>query len=350
MKWIDKAIEGIKKARIPHRNYERALSASMSAAVAAVPGEVVCLTGPSRVGKSKLVADLTKLIVGERSSSQDGLMPVVGVEATNNAAHGHFSTSWFATRILTALEHPFYGARRSDDAWNYKLNERISRTPERFLRTAIETGFINRGTKYFFVDEAQHIRYARGGDRSAAAILDSLKCLASESKLVLVLIGAYPLIDVLRLCPHLLGRKHQIHLPRYLQTPDDLMAFMQILDAYSTFLRLPRGAHSLRAWDEFLYEGSFGCIGLLGGWLRGALAMARAQGDEALTKDHLLATRKLVGDRRQLALEINEGEKAFAESELEVPTLQPPPPTHSNPKRPKPFQKKPRRYAVGGRS
>lgn len=350
MQWIDEAILEIKRKRIPHRNFEQALSAAMSALVASAPGEVVCITGPSRVGKSRLAAELVKLIVGERNSSHDGLMPVVSVQAANCAAHGYFSTTSFATRVLTALEHPFYGAKQSDDAWNLKLNERIGRTPERFLRNAMETGFLNRGTKFFVIDETHHIRYARGGDQGAAAILDSFKCLASISQLVLVFIGAYPLIDVLRLCPHLLGRKHQIHLPRYLSTPDDLTVFLQILDAYSSLVRLPNNVPSLRTWDSLLYDGSFGCIGLLEGWLRGALAVARSQGSSVLTKEHLISSRKSVGDREQLALEISQGEKALAEDDEITSTSPPPPQRPTKPKRPKPFQKKPRRYPVGGRT
>src|SRR5262245_10147622 len=116
--------------------------------------------------------------------------------------------------------------------------------------------------------------------------------------------GAYPLLDVVRLSPHLIGRKHNIHFPRYRPIPEDLVAFEEILEAYSQYLQLPKGISSLRDWREPLYEGSLGCIGLLEGWLREALALAMAREALSLTVEHLMSTRKSDSDLAELAREI----------------------------------------------
>lgn len=355
MFWTDIATKQIKEMRIPHRNYERALSDAMSALIACAPGEVMCITGPSRVGKSRLAEDLAKLITGGQPIS-DGVMPVVSIRATNCSVGGSFSTKSFTLRALAAVQHPFYGVGRGDDVWETDRFRLIERTPEGVLRPAFEHALVQRKTRYFFIDEAHHIRYARGGDWGAAAILDSWKCLAGDADIVLVLIGAYPLLNVLRLCPHLLGRKHQVHFPRYYPTRDDLLAFEQILEAYSEVLRLPSGVRSLREWNELLYPDSLGCIGLIEGWLREGLATTRSRNDKTLTKEHLQASRKALHDRVEIAGEIAQGEEALnagPEGDIEIEKENGAGKTEATPKKPKrtrkPFQKKPRRYAVGGR-
>jgi len=50
--------------QIPHRNWERALSESFALLIAAQPGDVVCIAGPSRAGKTRLIHELCRLITG----------------------------------------------------------------------------------------------------------------------------------------------------------------------------------------------------------------------------------------------------------------------------------------------
>lgn len=352
MHWAYAAIDEIKVMRISHRNYERALSETFAALVASAPGEVVCLTGPSRVGKSRLADDLSRLIVGNHSPLSNGLMPVVTVLASNCTNRGIFRTKDFAVHCLEAIQQPIYGVTRPDDPWDMARFRLLDNTAESTLSGAFIKALKIRGTIYLFIDEAQHVRYALGGDLEAAAILDSWKSFAAKAKVVLVVIGAYPLIDVLRECPHLLGRKHQIHFPRYGMTEEDLLVFDQILDAYSKVIRLPAGVLSLRDWNDLLHLDSLGCIGLLEGWLRGALAAAHAQNAEFLTKDHLLASRKTLGDLRVIAAEIAAGEEALkprGDGQDEPPPA-PNAPASTNRRHHKPFRRNPRRYRFGGRA
>lgn len=352
--WTDAAINAIKIKRIPHRNYERARAETLAALVAAAPGEVVCITGPSRVGKSRLAGELAKLIVGDRPILNNGLMPVVTVLASNCTNRGVFRTKDFAVHCLEAIQHPLYGISRPDDPWDIARARLLDNTAESTLSDAFRKGLKIRGTKYVIFDESQQICYALGGDMEAAAILDSWKCLAAKAEVVLVLVGAYPLIEVLRLCPHLLGRKHQVHLPRYYTTEEDLLIFDQILNAYTAAVRLPPGVRSLREWNDLLYPDSFGCIGLLEGWLRYALANVGAHNAEFLDKNYLLASRKALGDLKEIASEIAIGEQALKcrsdDDKEPAPVISNAAPDKSQQRHSrKPFKKKPRRYAVGGR-
>lgn len=358
MHWTQSAIDEIKRMRIPHRNYERARAETLAALVAASPGEVVCITGPSRGGKSRLAGELIKLIVGDHPILKNGQLPVVYVLASNCTNKGVFRTKDFAVHCLEAIQHPLYGVSRPDDPWDIARARLLDKTAESTLSDAFRTGLKIRGTKYVIFDESQHVCYAQGGDKEAAAILDSWKSLAAKAEVVLILVGAYPLIDVLGLCPHLLGRKHQIHLPRYYATEEDLIIFDQILDAYTSVVRLPPGVRSLREWNDLLYPDSLGCIGLLEGWQRYSLAIAGTHNTEFLEKDHLLAARKTYSDLKQIAAEIFAGEQVLkhrSEDEKELATVTSPvtskaAPAHRPPKtRRKPFKKNPRRHAIGGR-
>ncbi len=345
---IDQSIRQIKETCILHRNYERALAEAAGALVASAPGEVICITGPSRVGKSRLAQALTKLIIGTQPLAE-GVMPVVYVQAENCSVDGSFSTKAFTLRALEAIQHPFYVTSQRKRRIENDHNCLVERAPERILRGSLEKAFVCRKTRFFIVDEAHHIRYARGGDRAAAAILDSWKCLAAETGIVLILIGAYPLIDVLRLCPHLLGRKYQVHFPRYQNNREDLFVFEQILDAYTPLIHLPNKIGSLRAWNDLFYADSLGCIGLVSSWLRGAHGIMRSRGEQLLRREHLIAARRPLADRQLLAQEIVDGEQALDTiTDDHLVGARQPSTTSHKPTR-KPFKKLPRRYAVAGR-
>jgi len=351
MHWTDAAIAEIKIMRIPHRNYERALAEGVAALVAAAPGEVVCITGPSRVGKSRLASELAGLVTGDPSRMGEDLMPAVTVLASNCTNRGYFRTKDFTVHCLEAIRHPLYGVTRPDDPWGLDRARILDRIPESLLVDAFRKGLQVRKTVFVFFDETHQVRYALGGDREAAAILDAWKSLAAMAQVVLVLLGAYPLIDVLRLAPHMLGRKHQVHFPRYGINDEDLLVFDQILDAYSQVVQLPKGIQNLREWNDLLYPETFGCIGLLEGWLRDGLAKARATNAPCLMKRHLLDTRKSKGDLREIAEEIAAGERTLSDT-IDVQrestgVEQDHAPRH---RKRKPFAKKPRRYPIGGRT
>lgn len=276
-------------------------------------------------------------------------MPVVYVQASNCSVKGRFSTKSFTVRLLEAIQHPFYGtnAAKPFDTTLYKF---LDDTPEGILRPAFEKACIARRTIYVFVDELQHVLHTER-EKDVAAILDSLKCMASDAKVILVFVGAYPLLNAMLHSPHLLGRKSQIHFPRYGITKDDIVAFQQILDVYSAWVRLPAGTSSLSNWSELLYEGSFGCIGLLERWLRSALAVASVSADTSvLRKEHLLASSMVEAEMKVIASEIAAGEELLATKENDNHASSASNSRGSgNAKSHKPFQKKPRRYKVDGR-
>ena len=352
MNWTKQSIDNISLESIPHRNWNRALSEAYSLMLASMPGDVLCITGPSRAGKSRLISELSGLMSGE-APREDGTMPCVTILAENCSVRGAFSTKAFTIRGLEAVKHPIYGVNESGDNWGVIRYALLQKTAEGVLRPALETALKLRKTKYLFIDEAQHIIHAQSSDKGAAAILDSWKCLAQAAGIVLVLVGAYPLLNVLRLSPHLLGRKHQVHLPRYHENRGDIIAFREIVDTYSELIVMPRKARALSEWSETLYRGSLGCIGLLQAWLRRAIANADANKASVLRKEDIFSTRIPRSEFITILEEIAAGEAALEQvNESPEPPNDEPNAASPRPagKKAKPFRKKPRRYAVGGRS
>ncbi len=334
--------------RIDHRLWVEALALAYAYISMAMPGEVICITGPSRAGKTRLIFKLIELLSDPTEDDLGRLLRCVVVEAGNTGPNGTFKTKAFTLAMLAAINHPMLSVADDMDWAADKLYERAT---EARLKSALERGLKNRGVKYLFIDEAQHARYVSKDAMGSCGVMDSWKNLAQTAGLVLVVVGAYPLLDILRNSPHLLGRKHQVHLPRYQKTREELKEFAMIISVYEKKLSIDESVGSLRAHVELLYDGSFGCIGLLRAWLMRASAMAAVK-DSAITLPILLKTRASDDDLAVIGREIYEGEKLLegcAEASKIVPPLKVTT-KESKKSKAKPFQKKPRRLAPGHRS
>jgi hypothetical protein len=180
-----------------------------------------------------------------------------------------------------------------------------------------------------------------------------MKCFVEDTGLILIQTGAYPLLDIFKRSPHMIGRDYLIHFPRYYKSKSDLIIFNDILATYSEVLRFVYKSGSLTKWNTILYEGSFGCIGLLERWLRNAVGKALSEQSPALKLQHIISTQLTIDKSDTIGREIQDGEKLLAcaltgdgLSDTE-PDPSVPPPVR---KRPKAFQKKPRRMKPGNRS
>lgn len=331
---------------IPHRNWQSALKESFALLVTAQPGDVVCVIGPSRCGKTRLSQRLSVLLSGGNQYEMTGELPVIEVEAANTGPHGTFSTKSFVHRLLEAVKHPILGQSLNEELLDKEL-ELIHRRPEHELRIALERALRHRRTQYVFIDEAHHARYTT---KDSLAVLDSWKCLAQTAQVVLVLFGAYPMQDVIRDSPHMIGRKRTVHLARYQATKDDMTEFARIVQYYqeelSDFLD---NKLSLTQHLELLYEGSLGCIGLLRSWLRYAAAMAHAH-DGKIDYSSLLNTMLSDVDRKAIFQEIEQGEMSLSIShQSRNPSLPLKREKAETKTKRKPFQRKPKRHPPGGR-
>lgn len=336
---------------IPHRNWQRALTEAFCILSCASPGEVVCIVGPSRAGKSLLICRLIQMLFGECRYEETGQLLAVVVDASNTGPHGTFSTKAFTQRMLNAVKHPLFSTKGQDLDDNLAM-QKMDRTTEATLRIALEQALIARGTQVLFIDEAQHVKYVSKDAQAAYSVMDSWKCLAQAARLVIVFVGAYPILDVISNSPHLVGRKHQIHFPRYRANEEDILAFGQLLQKYSELIELDSSLESLVDIAELMHEGSLGCVGLLKAWVKRADAIAVVHGtpvNEKLLRDTRLPDIDVNSIRKEIitgehSLSVTSGsEKVNATKRSDA---EPVPPKKSG----KSFQKKPTREASGNRT
>lgn len=354
--WIHSALDKLEFIKIEHANYRQTKRRIAAACRAMLPGELLVLVGPSRVGKTRCVRDAL-LIPDTNAPDEMGRMRVVVVEVGNEATSGEFSTKDFAMACLKAIHHPIYGVPAEDDPWGRRLNELLDRTPERRLWSSFSSALELRKTEYLVFDEAHHVLYVRGGDTAAARILDSWKCLGNSTRVKLVLTGSYSLLSLLTLAPHLLGRQQPLEFPRYRSdSKQDMQAWEQLLRSFSEQLKFKKG-ESLSTWNRLLFEGSLGRVGGLSLWVRTALAMMEAEGRYEVDSNVLEQTRLPAMQEIAILDEIVEGERNLIRHRSSLPatattkTEEPRNISKDKEKRKNtPFRKKPRRNAVNGRA
>jgi len=369
MDWIDEAIRYILNTKINHRNWLNALYEALAVLSASEPGEILSIVGPNRVGKSKILDALLKFLIGEDSILLPGFVPYAKIVLANKTRQGFTDTKQFWIDALESIKHPFYGVNSPADKWGLErlrlLNNSSASTLQRVFEEAIDPMKI----RYIVIDEIQHILRFYGGEKAAAFFLDDLKSIAQIKNLGLIVAGTYPTLEAMKLTNHAVGREYCVHFPRYQTTKDDIAIFNKILSLYSKVLHFEPGVNSLLEWNEYLYKGSIGCVGLLSKWLRSALAIAKSRNDSVLRIEHLEHTIRSIEKLSSLESEILVGEEAlvkprfsakdsmhndvqFSESfESEsADKKRTGKEKSSKKKKAKPFKTKPARYPVDGRS
>ncbi len=358
---ISLIIKKLKSIRVPHAAYLLVVERVFNAILASVAGEVVVVVGPSRVGKSRAVVEACSLIYKLGAKTPKGAMPVVFVEAENASKNGEFSTKAFIVECLRAVKHPIYGVAEEDDEYEGKLSALHHRTPEGVLRGAFETALKLLKTQILVVDEAQHVEYAVGGESAAAKVLNSWKCIGNKCGLIIVLSGTYPLLNIISLAPHLVGRQRPIEFPRYkTESLQDVGSFEQILLTLNEFCASESDDQSLCNWSKLLMTESLGCIGHLSKWLRSAFADMISYKEKHLTEKILLRSRLPTALLAPIAQEIKDGEIFLAEflrmqdaeNEMQASNdavAEIAKPKKAKPKKTQPFQRKARRNPRGGR-
>lgn len=305
--WTLAAAKQITDNALNHSKFDRAKKELAAAMWAAEPGEVIALVGPSRVGKSALL-DLAGRHVREIYPGVNN--PWVSVMAANAGRFSKFELKYCLDSCLKAIKHPIYGFSDPSDPYGNKLRRLIEKTSEPTLRSALMQAMVISGTLYLAIDEAHHIGHATGGNNTATQIFDGLKCLAAETGAVLILVSAYPLLKVLRLNAHMLGRKVTIHFPRYRRdVKEDCEEFVRILRTYDQILAGKTAFRSLVSEWEYLMDVTLGCLGHLSKILRGGLGYCQAESCDLLDIKHLKRAAHHPNDIKKILAEIDEGER-----------------------------------------
>ena len=211
----------------------------------------VLIYGPSGVGKTTMINQITSRLNGISSkkkttkrTNKEQLppMPLLLIETRPPDGNTFNRTDYYRT-ALKILGESFYERRLlvdvdSEQAWEKKGRSRskssqFNDSPE--LRNALESALVEREVKAVILDEAQHLMKI-GTGRGAGKLLDQLdwiKSMTNVTGVLHILIGTYELLNFQNLSGQASRRGLEIHFPRYLfQNEQDRLAFQGILLNY----------------------------------------------------------------------------------------------------------------------
>ena len=336
--------------KIKHRNWDEALNMLFALLLSTSSGEVICITGPARTGKTRMIEELIKLLCGPESVRNSAYMNSAYVLVDNDGNNGRFTTKSFIWDALVAIKHPEFCALQDTE----NITRKFDRSSEAAMKKAFISGAKQRKLKYLFFDEVQHVNYVGKGIEAPHMVLDSWKNMAKQAKVVLVLAGAYPMLDALRNSPHLIGRQYKVNLPRYYETELDLNEYATIIDQYMKHLPREVIGDNLVEHTVYLHQYSYGCIGILRRWLLHAavwadlhrtridlnvLEQTRSTNDDLLSiGNEIVAGEEILFNETEFKTNINEQKKVEKPKKVVKKSQQ------------KAFKAKPRRYEIGGRT
>lgn len=311
---VKKSAKDLLALRIKHSRIEQLMNELQTLLYPGSQDSLLLVCGPTGAGKTTLARHMVenKLACSKHAMEADvSIIPAAYVEAP---ASGENDFSWrlLYQRILLQLEagvdlpkYPFgvniqtgYAAR-SPRARAHTLAG---------LRTAVERALRERGTEFLVIDEAAHIIRQTRPNRLEIQ-LDTLKSIANECGVQIMLVGAYDLYQLVSLSGQLARRTHVLHFERYRQDrEEDIKAFQACVKYFQT--ALPElWSDQLLPHATALHENTLGCVGTLSGVLTRAAMLAQAQGQ--WTQDALARAVLTAAQRKQILQETLEGEDAI---------------------------------------
>lgn len=276
---------------------------------------LVLVYGPTGVGKTTIRRRIEQQVLAANQAAmtrQPGYLPIASFAAIASD-NGQFNWKDYYIRTLVALADPLlepkigYGIRgiRTTETGQPLVAADVP-APE--LRRAVERALAQRRPQALLIDEAQHFAKLAGGRRLLDQ-MDVLKSLAETTNTVHVLFGTYALLELRNLSGQLGRRSRELHLGRYrFEQAEDRQSFQTILRTFQRALPL-REEPDLVRHDQWCYERSLGCVGVLKNWLTRALARAFADDAPTLTLAHLEQTAESPQTLLQMARELRDGEQ-----------------------------------------
>ena len=284
---------------------------------------LICVVGPTGVGKTTLLQRLVKQLVEDARHDDavtPGHIPVMLMEAASPDT-GNFSWKDYFTRALMAADEPMIADKITSDVRGLHRDrqgqlviERGVTTPG--LRRVFEKCLQQRRPRAFIVDEAQHLRKMTSGRRLLDQ-MDTLKSLANMTSTVHLLVGTYELLGLMKLNAQLARRSVEIPFPRYqIDRDEDLKEFKKLLRTFQRHLPLAEEPNLEGHYSSF-YERCLGCTGMLKTLLNKALGAALEQEEPTLLPKHWEPFVEPAHKLKEMLSEIREGEKKLQEQEDE---------------------------------
>jgi len=277
---------------------------------------IIMVYGPTGVGKTTLLERLVQDIEDISTKASDKI-PCASFELPSVSTKG-FSWPGYYKKVLSALNEPLVHKKKSLERMGKVTKDgtiilnRHSSSVEDY-REAVESALRWRNPDALLIDEAQHllkIRSSEFGDQ-----MDTVKSMANISGVKHVFLGTYELLNLVDLSGQLNRRTVEIEFPRYRFNIEEERE--EFFNTYVNLLRnLPIEHSSLhQVGDEYIYERTLGCVGLLKDWLIRGLELALDNNDSFLDINHLNETEESNASLNKIFDEIEYGESKLSSRE-----------------------------------
>jgi AAA domain len=293
--------------RIRHPKLDAFLQALSPLLTPYSESNIICGVGATGVGKSTVARFLLKTLHNgySRILDQDpSAIPVVAVEAYETGETRRSFRTLFEN-ILKELLEPGVGKKTLLDSSNGRMQVRSRhQTTIPALRDMVEDALKHRKTVNLVIDEAYHLlRFAKDDD-----VMDTLKSLSNTTKLKILLIGSFDLLDLVGPHGQVARRTTLVPFERYnLDSKEDRAAFRVIVLALQAKWPCESRPNFAKVSDELL-ELCLGCVGLLKAFLLDASArQLRNRGQRR--PEFLQQAAKSNVLRARILQEIEEGEE-----------------------------------------
>ncbi len=296
---IDKypQLKGFKDYRMPHAKFVDAYNTGTFFMGSGITKPIIIILGPSGSGKTFLInlfVEQMNAYFMQAMNSDPNFIPYVALEAKASES-GNYNMIDFYKGILEGGDEPLI-KKKIQKFPNEEQPRRLPGergTTARPYRESVMTMFERRKVRFVFVDEGQEIFRVGYGKKKFEDRTNVLKALSNQGlqpgiyKTVFVMNGNYELLNSSSASSQLARRSRIVHLGRYhKEIATELKEFMAILANSELMLPLTC-VPSLRAIAEYLFDGCYGCVGLLKPWLLEAAMTAIDENQTILTMDHL---------------------------------------------------------------
>ena len=279
---------------------------------------LICLYGPSGVGKStlrnKVATDLTTKLLPELETNTSRLS-VISERLKAPLPPAYFNWGDNFARLLYAVEEPLVMRKIHPDEIRLgdgkrRITSRQS-SSSKALQFAYEKLLQYRRPIAVLLDEAQVI--VNSSATRLTHQLDVIKSVAADTGVPHILFGTYGLLEVRNLDGQVARRSTDIHFRRYSNAGEDYQQFVNTVGSLA--LAMPfEVPPDLMDFIDLLHEKSAGCIGLLKSWLIRAYSHALRRGARTVTLEDLEGTALSEDKLAVIFDEIFNGENAMQEA------------------------------------
>jgi AAA domain len=319
---ILQAVDAFKQVTVRHALLEATMDLVIFMLQLSPNVDIVNLVGPTGIGKSllqtKIIEHFHDEYRGEMLTNPD-FVPIIRTHALA-AGHRLFDWKGLYRCALHEVGDPFAMTRKAPRGQDLRptlqfKNSGESRTAAE-LRIRLEWEFKTRGTRYWIIDEAQHMAFG-GRSGQPGDQFDVIKSIAQSANIKLLLAGPHEMEAPLGSSGQLARRSSTVHFRRYQAgSEESLKTFLGVANTLLSHMDIA-GHPSVQEAQVLLYTGSAGCVGILKDWLAKAYGCAlrdqETKSGAVLTLEHLRQTRLSTKAMRTIMRDIRREEENMVE-------------------------------------